>query len=653
MPQQTQGHFHDQDQLLEYLREYSVVQNSYQVFCNRLEEILKKAVKRHAPMAIVQSRAKDPGSFIEKVVRKGGKYKNPVEEMTDLCGVRLIATTWEHCDLVAHFIRTNMVVDKANTKDKRRELGPNEFGYLAVHYVVQLEKEEILGVTIPDEVKGLKAEIQLRTFLEHAWSEITHDRLYKPGFKVPDYLKRKGAKTAALIEETSDSFGSIVSEVDAYVGSYCAQLSPEKAQAEIDKNDQLFSLDKGRQRKYALAIAKLSRSVSEWSIAIDRLEQVYEPEECDLDIAVELGRALLMQHQGDPTSMKFDDGIQILLKAKFYESLSGYESRSFLAQKAALFHALGFGYSCLGKLEKSRNYCFQAYELEHENPYYLLDYLYLELLCSNDIHVLPPVFPVIRKAIENAGHHIDLGFDTFIAREAISIGYLFLGETYNHLHATCQLFRESWNMGQDFHSHARKISDLSSALEGGLKGLSESVSFTRFLTAYFAGDISKAGRTQTRAYDSSEKIIIVVGSMKLCDSQKDKFKNALLDEMKEFKGSIVSGASNMGVCGVTGDVVETLNRSRKDANSIELIGYFRDRPNESVELHPSYDPVIKIGEDFSIEQPLQYWFDLLSSGINPMDVVVICYGGGDISKFECELARVLGAAVKLMAACRE
>ena len=58
----------------------------YDTYQKLLEEILKKAKDIYSPMALVSARAKQPDSFAEKCLRKMDKYKNPIFQLTDLCG---------------------------------------------------------------------------------------------------------------------------------------------------------------------------------------------------------------------------------------------------------------------------------------------------------------------------------------------------------------------------------------------------------------------------------------------------------------------------------------------------------------------------------------------------------------------------------------
>jgi ppGpp synthetase/RelA/SpoT-type nucleotidyltranferase len=76
-----------------------------------------------------------------------------------------------------------------------------------MHFVIQIPERvlELEGVPVPKHVRtgeeGFKAEVQVRTMLEHVWATTLHDRLYKAGIQVPAALKREAASLAATVEK--------------------------------------------------------------------------------------------------------------------------------------------------------------------------------------------------------------------------------------------------------------------------------------------------------------------------------------------------------------------------------------------------------------------------------------------------------------------
>src|SRR5665647_3501364 len=216
----------------EDIEKFKIRQNDYKLYAKVLEEVLKKAVDIFAPLGVVQARAKKIESFSEKIIRKD-KYKNPLLDMTDLCGARAIVHFESQVVEICNFIRENFEIDEANSIDVKTRLNVGEFGYRSVHYIVTPVKDEILGVPIPKTIQDLKAEIQIRTFNEHVWADILHDRIYKTRINVPKQWQRESARLAALLEEVDNSFVKISETLDQFSINYRPTPDVSKLENEV------------------------------------------------------------------------------------------------------------------------------------------------------------------------------------------------------------------------------------------------------------------------------------------------------------------------------------------------------------------------------------------------------------------------------------
>ena len=80
----------------------------------------------------------------------------------------------------------------ARDYEEERRQRPYEFDYQSVHYIVR-SKDELTfeGVTI---AAGTPCEIQVRTILQHAYSELTHDTIYKPSVQASPDVKRSTSR---------------------------------------------------------------------------------------------------------------------------------------------------------------------------------------------------------------------------------------------------------------------------------------------------------------------------------------------------------------------------------------------------------------------------------------------------------------------------
>ena len=68
----------------------------YERFAAVLQTVFEQAVQSMGIIARVQVRAKTVPSFAEKCVRK--KYRDPMHQMTDLCGARVIVESQDQVD---------------------------------------------------------------------------------------------------------------------------------------------------------------------------------------------------------------------------------------------------------------------------------------------------------------------------------------------------------------------------------------------------------------------------------------------------------------------------------------------------------------------------------------------------------------------------
>jgi ppGpp synthetase/RelA/SpoT-type nucleotidyltranferase len=173
-------------------------------FAQRLEallvELLKESkIRTHA----VTSRAKDPESLRAKLKRKS--YKT-LAEITDLTGIRIVVYFQDDIDRVLDVLRSEFEIDYTNSVDKRERTNQSEFGYRSFHYIISLGTHRAqLREYRP--FAEMKAEVQVRSILDHAWAEIQHGALgYKAETPVPKRTQRHLAKAAALLETVDDLF---------------------------------------------------------------------------------------------------------------------------------------------------------------------------------------------------------------------------------------------------------------------------------------------------------------------------------------------------------------------------------------------------------------------------------------------------------------
>lgn len=83
--------------------------------------------------------------------------------------------------------------------------------------------------------KGLKAEIQIRSILQHAWAEMEHDLGYKGSTSVPPHIERKFTRLAGVLELADQEFTRIHEETEAYRHSLEDVINNEPRSVGLDE----------------------------------------------------------------------------------------------------------------------------------------------------------------------------------------------------------------------------------------------------------------------------------------------------------------------------------------------------------------------------------------------------------------------------------
>jgi GTP pyrophosphokinase len=181
----------------------------------------------------VEARAKHPESFERKVDAKGAGYERPLEDITDLIGVRVIAYYLEDVVRISEIIEKEFVVDEENSIDKLDDLASNGFGYRSVHYVISLAAQRA-NLAEWSFFNGRKAEIQVRTATQHAWAAVEHKLNYKRTTEAPRDLRRRLMRLSALFELADDQFSAVKGELEAVEARYNSDVRGGNLDLPID-----------------------------------------------------------------------------------------------------------------------------------------------------------------------------------------------------------------------------------------------------------------------------------------------------------------------------------------------------------------------------------------------------------------------------------
>ncbi|TQR33142.1 hypothetical protein DMB92_04075 [Campylobacter sp. MIT 99-7217] len=193
----------------------------------------------------LKSRTKTKQSFEGKIKRddKRRQYKDPIREVTDLVGAKIMLTSLGDANRVYDLLKKDLKeqIDEKNSVNKTKDLWANrKFGYLGRHLVISFDPKmlkslkddklsskifESLRLEIQKTLKsleenhfsskdfeGLKAEIQIKTLLQHVWAEIEHKARYKAGEELSADKRRYFDRLAALVEVADDLFRDLIKE---------------------------------------------------------------------------------------------------------------------------------------------------------------------------------------------------------------------------------------------------------------------------------------------------------------------------------------------------------------------------------------------------------------------------------------------------------
>lgn len=196
----------------EIVRQFLQRRIDYEQLCVEVEYILRKRVtEKHIEIASITARAKTLNSFLEKLQRKS--YEDPFKELTDLAAARVVCLYRSDIRIIADMVREEF--DVVEDIDKLDELGVDQFGYGARHFLLRLGKTSS-GARY-DDLKQLICEVQVRTVVQDAWAIIQHHMVYKREAQVPTHLQRKLNSLAGLFETVDDQFERIREERQAYL----------------------------------------------------------------------------------------------------------------------------------------------------------------------------------------------------------------------------------------------------------------------------------------------------------------------------------------------------------------------------------------------------------------------------------------------------
>jgi putative GTP pyrophosphokinase len=143
------------------------------------------------------TRAKSPESFATKAAKQNDDetqyYEDPLDQIQDQVAARIVVFYTDDVEPTCDLIRRYFTFAEQQTKEPKSEW---EFGYFGRHFILTLPAD-----AVPAEIDRAAApplfELQVRTLFQHAWSEASHDPIYKQHVRPSAEQKRLCAYASA------------------------------------------------------------------------------------------------------------------------------------------------------------------------------------------------------------------------------------------------------------------------------------------------------------------------------------------------------------------------------------------------------------------------------------------------------------------------
>lgn len=645
---------------------YSKERPYYVTYADVLRCVLESACRTAFPEVLVQARAKSIASFAEKVARKFDKYPDAVHQMTDLCGGRVTVQTLEQVKAVRRFIEANFTILEKD--DKTLLLHEDRFGYRDMHYIVQLRPDRDLGISLADRaaIGQRKAEVQVRTWVQHAWADTLHDRMYKTRLRLSPETKRLGNLLAAVMEDGDRTFDRLANEVDGMLANYTSHAQREDVDNEAAVITAVLanlpgSVSSDERLGLTLRLAKLLASAKGDYQEVVALLDPHASSKGALrrELLIELGSALCRLRRKDCKSDAYRRGQSSLQEAvdlgEQKDMTIAVDARKSRSLQARALAKLGWSWECMEDEAHKALDCYRrALECEPANPYYLADILGFEIYITRSAELTASTRIAVNQAIQTCREHALAGIEMPYACFTAGRLTLLLGdgtgamEWYarglRHCHSDtacvpCDVLENE--LAYVRRIHVGKVPPPEHEWVKGLLLLSSAYHAPSPASTDQVKHLASAHAARLRA----PVLVVAGGAATLPPEHVASVQAILTASLESFAGTVIAGGTTSGVPGCVGAAAAEL--ASRDHKRFQLVGYIPRRLPYDATQDGRYDPPPVVGDeaDFSAAQLLRGWADLLAVGVKPCDVQLLGFGGGPLSSLEYRIALAFGATV--------
>jgi ppGpp synthetase/RelA/SpoT-type nucleotidyltranferase len=211
----------DDTRLRAAVESYAAQRSRYETFAQAMQSLVMRLCAAEGIEAYtVTARAKEVASLTDKIRRR--RYTD-IAQVIDKCGIRIVVRYRSEVDAVCELLGRELEVLETV---RHGAMSPEAFGYASSHVVLCLD-ERRRPLAEWREFADLVAEVQVRTILQHAWASISHSLDYKSGDEVPQEVRRRLYRVAALLEASDETFEVFRGEIGALRAGYQEEVSED------------------------------------------------------------------------------------------------------------------------------------------------------------------------------------------------------------------------------------------------------------------------------------------------------------------------------------------------------------------------------------------------------------------------------------------
>jgi len=175
-------------------------------------DIIRKFVQEKGfrdPIEHIKTRIKSEESMKEKLVRKGFEptCENAISKVYDAAGVRVVCTFVDDVYKIAKLLESQQDIKIIEEKDYISN--PKPSGYRSYHLIIAVP------IHLPECIKYVNAEIQIRTIAMDCWASLEHEMRYKKDVPNAEIIAGELKRCADEIASTDITLQAIRDMIDS------------------------------------------------------------------------------------------------------------------------------------------------------------------------------------------------------------------------------------------------------------------------------------------------------------------------------------------------------------------------------------------------------------------------------------------------------